>query len=65
MGLACGAIASRSFGAGFGGSVWGIVTAEGASEFAQRWLDAYRVRYAYERATSFVANPAPGLVELV
>jgi galactokinase len=65
MGLACGAIATRSFGAGFGGSVWAIVTVEGAGSFARRWLDVYRARCGHERATAFVARPAPGLVELV
>jgi galactokinase len=32
-----GAFAARSFGAGFGGSVWALVAGEDADEFARRW----------------------------
>jgi galactokinase len=63
-GLACGAFATRSFGAGFGGSVWALVASEDADAFTRRWLTAYGERYRHERATAFVAHPGPGLVEL-
>jgi galactokinase len=43
-----GAFASRSFGAGFGGSVWALVEAADASRFAARWHPA-----------AFVMHPAP------
>ena len=49
----CGALASCSFGAGFGGSVWAIVDRAKAGEFARRW-----------HADAFVASPGPPLVEL-
>lgn len=38
---ALGAVASSAFGAGFGGSVWALVPADGATAF----LDAWRARY--------------------
>jgi galactokinase len=50
---ALGAFAARSFGAGFGGSVWALVDSEHADEFARRW-----------RPEAFVATPGPPLVEL-
>ena len=50
---ALGAIASRSFGAGFGGSVWALVERSRAEEFARRWTP-----------DAFVAAPGPPLVEL-
>jgi galactokinase len=48
-----GAIASRSFGAGFGGSVWALVERSRAEEFARRWTP-----------DAFVAAPGPPLAEL-
>ena len=48
-----GAFAARSFGAGFGGSVWALVEADRAQEFARRWS-----------AQAFVATPGPPLIEL-
>src|SRR5262245_22474636 len=48
-----GALASRSFGAGLGGSVWARVERGRAEEFARRWA-----------ADAFVAAPGPPLVEL-
>ena len=45
--LACehGADAASAFGAGFGGSVWALVAAEGADAFASVWRDAYRAEF--------------------
>jgi len=40
-----GAHAASAFGAGFGGSVWALVDAAGASDFAGEWLGRYRARY--------------------
>jgi galactokinase len=48
-----GAFASRSFGAGFGGSVWALVERDRAQDFVRRWT-----------ADAFVAAPGPPLVEL-
>ena len=40
--IATGAFAASSFGAGFGGSVWAIISADSASDFTDRWLQHYR-----------------------
>jgi len=48
-----GAFAARSFGAGFGGSVWALVERGRAEEFARRWS-----------SEAFVAAPGPPLLEL-
>jgi galactokinase len=62
----CGAFASRSFGAGFGGSVWALVDRDHASEFAASWLSVYARRYATAaRAVAFIATPGPSLTELL
>ena len=57
-----GAIAASSFGAGFGGSVWALVPATDAVDFAGRWSTRYAEEHplAAPRA-EFVASPAgPG-----
>jgi galactokinase len=56
-----GGIASRSFGAGFGGSVWAVV--ERDPSFADRWLDRYRKLFPARRSAAFVARPGPLLME--
>jgi galactokinase len=48
-----GALASCSFGAGFGGSVWALVRSDEAAAFASRWS-----------STAFVAAPGPPLTAL-
>jgi galactokinase len=48
-----GAFAARSFGAGFGGSVWALVEHDRAESFARSW-----------HAEAFVASPGPPVVEL-
>ncbi|MGP9538264.1 galactokinase family protein [Brachybacterium sp. AOP43-C2-M15] len=53
-----GAHAASAFGAGFGGSVWALVAAERAEEFAERWLDAYRSAHPSRTgATAAVTRP--------
>jgi galactokinase len=65
LALGQGAIASRSFGAGFGGSVWAVVERGRAAAFAGEWLAAYRRRHpAAERAVAFGVQPGPALVDL-
>jgi galactokinase len=49
-----GAFAARSFGAGFGGSLWALVGDDHAEAFARTWT-----------ADAFVANPGPPLLELI
>lgn len=48
-----GAFAAKSFGAGFGGSVWALIERERADEFARRWTH-----------DAFVAVPGPPLTKL-
>lgn len=58
--LALGAIASTSFGAGFGGSVWALVERDSADAFGADWLSAYRVRFpeAGADAAALVTRPS-------
>jgi galactokinase len=63
---ASGAFAARSFGAGFGGSVWAMVAgAIRADEFASRWLDDYISEQPDRNCVAFIATPGPGVVELI
>lgn len=53
-----GAHAASAFGAGFGGSVWALVPTDGAEEFGQRWLAAYRAAHPeHSGATASVTRP--------
>ena len=54
-----GAHAASAFGAGFGGSVWALVAADGAEDFAHRWLEAYRHLHP-QRTTATTAVTRPG-----
>ncbi|MEE1650706.1 galactokinase family protein [Brachybacterium sp. J144] len=57
-----GARAASAFGAGFGGSVWGLVPTSGADVFAADWLARYRASgpgQAHDRATTLVTRPGP------
>lgn len=51
--LECGAFAARSFGAGFGGSVWALVQGDHAEWFAPSWHPA-----------AFRAQPGPSVMDL-
>ena len=63
---ASGAFAASSFGAGFGGSVWALVDADGAADFETRWLAAYAGKFpTVTGATSFVCRPAPAAMEIL
>lgn len=57
----CGAVAASAFGAGFGGSVWALVSAGEVPRFSERWSAAYRAahREAAARATFFETRPGP------
>jgi galactokinase len=61
-----GAAAGSSFGAGFGGSVWALVTADSASGFIERWSADYRQRFPAAAAKSafFTTRPGPGALRL-
>ncbi len=62
--LECGALAARSFGAGFGGSVWALTAGVDHAAFIQRWENAYRLRYPTTRTVGLLAHPGPPVVEL-
>jgi galactokinase len=66
LAVEAGAIAARSFGAGFGGSVWAIVETADAARFAERWMSAYRVACpeAAERSIVFESNPGPAVTRV-
>lgn len=61
-----GAHAASSFGAGFGGSVWALVNAASAQDFAERWLAAYAAEHpgAAAHAAAFVTRPGAGAGEI-
>ena len=61
----CGALASSSFGAGFGGSVWALVERHSAGAFAAEWLAAYGRHYPSMASLEwFVARPGPPATEV-
>ena len=60
-----GAIGASSFGAGWGGSVYALVPADDAEDFATQWLQTYRDRAPEaERAATIVTRPGPGACRL-
>jgi galactokinase len=61
-----GVFAASAFGAGFGGSVWAMVTESTASAFMNRWREEYLKQYPYHaaRAVFFETAPGPGAFEM-
>ena len=61
-----GAHAASAFGAGFGGSVWALVSIERAHDFLDAWHDAYREAFPGAEAQSqfFITAPGPGAIRL-
>ena len=62
-----GAHAASSFGAGFGGSVWALVSRSEADKFCERWKEKYRSQFAgsnAERSQFFTTDPGPGLLKI-
>ena len=64
LALEHGAFASRSFGAGFGGSVWALVDSDRAEALAARWRAAYQDEFAARVPSVFAARPGCATVEL-
>ena len=59
-----GAVAARSFGAGFGGSAWAMIESAGGKDdrqFLDRWMSAYRntCPEASAHSVAFVSKPGP------
>jgi len=56
---AVGAYAASAFGAGFGGSVWALVSVSEAADFANRWREAYeRSPHGGARSSQFFVTTA-------
>jgi galactokinase len=59
-----GAFAASAFGAGFGGSVWALVSRAGAAEFHARWESGYRRRFDHPAASFFETEAGPPLLHI-
>jgi galactokinase len=62
-----GAHAASAFGAGFGGSVWAVVSRSDAGKFCESWKEKYLMRFDgpnVERSQFFVTAAGPGLLKL-
>lgn len=56
---------AASFGAGFGGSVWALVSTDEADAFAAEWLAGYRARFPeLSDASVLVTRPGPAASRL-
>ena len=62
----CGAVASSAFGAGFGGSVWALVSASEVPRFLAAWSAAYQSAHprAASRASFFETHPGPSAFQV-
>lgn len=59
----CGAHGGTSFGAGFGGGVWALVSGGDVPAFAEAWLAAYTARHpGMANVSWFAARPGPGVM---
>lgn len=60
-----GAAAASAFGAGFGGSVWALVSADRAEAFAVEWAERYRSELPESASAShfFLTRPGPSLTD--
>jgi galactokinase len=63
---ALGARAASAFGAGFGGSVWALVSRNRADEFVLNWREAYLTSRSHAAKSSrfFLTAPGPPMVRL-
>ena len=59
-----GAHAASAFGAGFGGSVWAMVSRIAAEAFRAEWEREYRAHHDHKAATFFVTEAGPPMVRL-
>jgi galactokinase len=58
--LAHGAVAASAFGAGFGGSVWALVSCDRAEGFLAAWRADYAAAFSEHRDAEFFVTPASG-----
>jgi galactokinase len=63
---ALGAAAASAFGAGFGGSVWALVSTSDAEEFRNKWAARYREKFPERVGASqfFITGAGPGLTQM-
>ena len=62
---ACGAYGATSFGAGFGGSAWALVSTADVEPFVAEWLGAYGRRFPSRGGVEwFAARPSPSIIEV-
>jgi galactokinase len=61
-----GTVAASAFGAGFGGSVWALVSTDQAEIFKLEWAERYRSRFpeSTKKATFFSTCAGPSMIEL-
>jgi galactokinase len=61
-----GAWGASSFGAGFGGSVWALVSRDSASDFLRLWKEHYKSKFpeAGARAVYFLTGAGPSILRL-
>ena len=57
---ACGAVAASAFGAGFGGSVWALVSRAEADVFRERWQTRYVTAFPMRAARAAFVTTRPG-----
>lgn len=60
-----GAQAASAFGAGFGGSVWALVSRSGVEAFRADWEREYRKRHDHPTATFFATEAGPALLRIM
>jgi galactokinase len=60
----CGAVAGSSFGAGFGGSVWALVSLDRAETFLARWRKEYQEHFPETagRSSFFLTRAGPAAI---
>jgi len=58
-----GAVAASAFGAGFGGSVWALVSEDRADEFLASWRADYAAAFSEHGDAEFFVTPASGPAE--
>jgi galactokinase len=63
---AFGAAAASAFGAGFGGSVWALVSTSDAEDFRDKWAGYYREKFPERvNASKFsITGAGPGLTQM-
>jgi galactokinase len=61
-----GALAASAFGAGFGGSVWALISTSAAPDFLTRWSRQYRADFPARASASsfFLTHPGPPATKL-